>query len=601
MINDQLLPGSEVPATDTATEPHDRCHTSRLQFAGSQEWTALECLQILHRRRATLLSMIGTGVLVATLVSVLQPRKYRSEAVLEIQGVNENFLDARDIYPTTPSSTDAGGTYLQTQAELLQQDVLVKKVVRKLGLEARLGPRSPNFESAVEMVKRNVQIVLARGSRIVRIVAVARDPQLAADIANAMAQTFIEQTLDSKQQAAQQTYTSLSQQLRELRRKVQMSEAALAADRPVPERFSETMASAISHDMLRRDVELNRRFYDSMAQRVNEAQVASAVYQSNIRLAGPAQPASRAYRPNVPLNLGIGMLGGIVLAIGWVMLSEQSNSLLLAPGDAGMYLTLPELGAIPQVANPGLVVCGRNLAGNGTRHVTPSILNRELAKLSEPFRATLASILSTGSNGDRPHILVVTSAQAMEGKTTVVSNLGVGLAEIGNKVLLIDGDMRRPQLHRVFNQANTWGLSDVLSETNAVEELPLDVLVRKTSVPRISLLPSGAFVDNIFGLLWASRLARLLPRFRSEFDYVLVDAPPCLEFADARIMARHADQLLFVVRANHTDRRTAQAAVQRLLLDGISVMGVILNRCDPSQRYTYNYPTYCGFKKQGLT
>jgi receptor protein-tyrosine kinase len=601
MMNDRLLPGSELPATDTATEPSDRCHTSRWQFAGSQEMTALECLQILYRRRTTILALIGACLLLAALASVLQPRKYRSEAVLEVQGVNENFLDARDIYPTTPSSADASGTYVQTQVDLLQQDALVGKVVTKLRLETRLGPRSPNLESAVEMVRKNVKIVLARGSRIVRIVAEARDRQLAADIANTMARIFIEQSLESKQQAAHQTYMSLSQELQVLRRTLQTSEAALASDRPAAgDPSGPGMASAISHGMLRRDVELNRRFYDSMAQRVKEAQVASAVYQSNIRLVGPAQPPSRAYKPNLTLNLGIGMFGGIVLAIGWVMISEQSNSLLRTPGDAGMCLTLPELGAIPQVANPGLVMRGHNLLGDGTRHVRPDILNRELEKRSEPFRAALASILSTGSNGHRPRVLVVTSAKAMEGKTTVVSNLGVGLAEIGKKVLLIDGDMRRPQLHSLFNQANTWGLSDVLSEKNAIEELPLDVLVRKTSVPRISLLPSGPFVDNIFGLLWAGRLAKLLPRFRSEFDYVLVDAPPCLEFADARIVARYADQLLFVVRANHTDRRTAQAAVQRLLQDGISVMGVILNRCDPSEKYTYSYPGY-SYKKQGLT
>jgi receptor protein-tyrosine kinase len=95
-------------------------------------------------------------------------------------------------------------------------------------------------------------------------------------------------------------------------------------------------------------------------------------------------------------------------------------------------------------------------------------------------------------------------------------------------------------------------------------------------------------------------MARLFPRFRQEFDYVLVDAPPCLEFADARIMARHADQLLLVVRANYTDRRTAQAAVRQLLLDGIPVMGVILNRFSPTQNDMYRYAFHDSLKRQGL-
>ena len=182
----------------------------------------------------------------------------------------------------------------------------------------------------------------------------------------------------------------------------------------------------------------------------------------------------------------------------------------------------------------------------------------------------------------------------------MVSNLGIGLAEIGNKVLMIDGDTRRPRLHKIFDQANSWGLSDVLREKNAIEDLPLDALVKRTKIPRLCLLPSGVCVDNIFALLWSGRLARLFPRFRQEFDYVLVDAPPCLEFADARIMARYADQLLLVVRANHTDRRMAQAAVRRLLLDGSRMMGVILNRCNPAQSEMYRYASYYGLDRQGL-
>ena len=126
------------------------------------------------------------------------------------------------------------------------------------------------------------------------------------------------------------------------------------------------------------------------------------------------------------------------------------------------------------------------------------------------------------------------------------------------------------------------------------------MLVKKTKISGLSLLPSGVCVDNVFGLLCSGRMERLLPRFRKEFDYVLLDAPPCLEFADARIMARYTDQLLLVVRADYTDVRTAQVAVQRLLLDGISVMGFILNRCDQAQSNLYPYDFQYSLGRQGL-
>ena len=176
-----------------------------------------------------------------------------------------------------------------------------------------------------------------------------------------------------------------------------------------------------------------------------------------------------------------------------------------------MYLTLPELGVIPQMPNRMLIRHCLPSSRDAILGVEPIGTEQQHSELSESFRATLASILSAGRNGEQQQVLVVTSAQPMEGKTTVVSNLAIGLAEIGSKVLVIDGDMRRPRLHKVFDLANSWGLSDVLREKNAIEDLPLDVLVKKTTVPGLYLLPSGVCVDNIFGLLWSGRMAATTP------------------------------------------------------------------------------------------
>jgi len=595
-----------------------------------QEWSAIECLRTLYKRKATLIYIVGASVIAAGLISSGQPRWYRSEASLEIQGINENFLSTRDIYPTVASGVDSSGTYVQTQAEILQQDALIEQVVRKLHLETRpdfqrspsfwnrfrwlSGPGSasvPDVRNAADIVKEHVKIVSSRMSRILRIVCDARNPQVAADLANALAQAFIEQSIEARNHAAQQTHAALSLQLAELRTKLFKSEVQLAAvgrglpfglhtQRPFPG-GSILSGELTAYNTLKREVESDRRFYETMSQRVNDARVAAAVRQSNIGLVGPARPAAHPYKPNLPLNLAIGMFGGLILAIGWAMLQEQTNSFLRTPGEAGLYLTLPELGAIPQVPNLDIHGLSLQRSNNGDLRVDRAVKEQQLSGLSESFRATLASILSARRSGDHAHILLVTSAQPMEGKTTVVSNLAIGLAEIGSKVLLIDGDMRRPRLHKMFDQANSWGLSDILREKNAIEELPLDALIKKTAVSGVYLLPSGVCADNIFGLLWSGRLARLLPRFRQEFDYVLLDAPPCLEFADARIMARHIDQLLLVVRANYTDKRVAQAAVQRLLEDGIPVMGVILNRCDPALSDMYRYAFHYGLNRQGLT
>jgi receptor protein-tyrosine kinase len=582
----------------------------------------MECARTLYRRKATLLWIAFFGVIAAALLSLAQPRTYRSEASIQVQGVNENFLNLRDIYPTAAPSAD-NAVYVQTQADMLQQDALIEQVVRRLHLEERreyqtgfslwdrfrpargaAAAQVPAARAAAEEVKKNLQIVASRGSSIIRIVCQARDPQLAADIANTLAHTFIEQSIETRQRSAQQTYASLSGDLKEIRHRILQSEGELRAyergstgSRGAGGQHKAAAdqggsASMTPYSALKRELDGNRQFYEAMSRRADEAGVASTLRQSNFRLVGPAEAAVHPFKPNVPLNLLLGLIGGLAIAIGYVMLQEQTNSALRVPGDAGAYLALPELGAIPKAEKREFAVLGSLRGSNGKLRVERASLEHPSSDVSESFRATLASILSAAENGNHTHTLVVTSSRPNEGKTTVVSNLGIALAEIGNKVLLIDGDMRRPRLHKVFDQVNSWGLSDLLREKNAIEELPMEVLVKKTAVSRLCLLPSGTGTDNIFSLLCSGRMSRLLPRFRQEFDYVLVDAPPCLEFADARIMARYAERLLLVVRADYTDRKTAQAAVRRLLLDGLPMMGVVFNYWDPTHNDLYGYARY---------
>ncbi len=534
----------------------------------------MDCMRILLRRKTTLLWITGITALGALLITSWQPHVYQSRASIEVQSFNENFLALRDIYPTAASSFDAG-LYVQTQVELLQQDSLIEEAARKL----RLGER-PEFQPSAALVsklRQHIRIVPSRNSRIIQIVCDARDAQLAADLANTLARSFIEQSVETRQRAARQTYESLREQLDELRREL-LQPVARTTAKLGAERGGGTS-----------EADANQRFYKAMLEKANDARMASVVSQANIRLIAPAEPATRPYKPNLMLNLALGTLGGFVLAIGWVLLQEQNTSGLHAPGEAGTYLALPELGAIPNDGARIRSALGLFSSRNGKLRVERAVLEQASSSLSESFRSTLASILGA-RNGDSPHVLVVTSSRPMEGKTTVVSNLGIALAEIGGKVLLIDGDMRRPQLHRVFDQSNGRGLSDLLREVNATNELPLDMPVKKTAVPHLYLLPSGACADNLFGLLYSGHMSQILSRFREEFDYVLVDAPPCLEFADARNMARYADGLVLVVRANYTSRKTAQAAVQRLECDGIRVTGVVLNRWDPSRSNLYGYP-----------
>ena len=376
---------------------HQGCRPSCGHSVITEEWSIADCMRILLRRKATLLWITGIGSFRRPPDHQPgNPHVHQSRASLEVQSFNENFLALRDIYPTATSSFDAV-LYVQTQVELLQQDSLIQEAARKL----RLGER-PEFQppaALVSKLRQHIKIVPLRNSRIVQIVCDARDAQLASDLANALARTFIEQNIEGRQRAARQTYESLRQELDALRHELLQPVARSAAK---PGAGGERGAGMSEADA-------NRRFYEAMLEKANDARMASVVSQANIRLIAPAEPAARPYKPNLMLNLALGILGGFVLAIGWVLLQEQSTPALHAPGEAGTYLALPELGAIPNDGANGKLRVERAVLGAGV-FVSIGVVSRV------PWR-----ILSR--NGDSPHVLVVTSSRPMEGKTTVVSNL----------------------------------------------------------------------------------------------------------------------------------------------------------------------------------
>lgn len=350
------------------------------------------------------------------------------------------------------------------------------------------------------------------------------------------------------------------------------------------------------YNQLKNNLDTTRQVYDSMVQKMSEARIASAIRPMNIRLVGPAEPPSTPYKPNTPLDVGVGLFAGMIFGVGCAMLLEQSNKRIRAPGEmVTISPMLTELGTIPQA--PRLGMLGARLLGSGAGgqgRVERIAWEQKDSEFSESFRAVLASILLPARNQESPRVFVVTSPRPGEGKTTVSSNLAIALAEIKHRVLLIDGDLRRPRLHEIFDVANTTGLSDLLCEKESILDLPCEQLVQKTPIPNLFLIPSGPGPDGIFNHLYSPRVVRLLDRLREDFDHVIIDAPPTLEFADARVLARSSDGVILVFRANQTDRRTALAVVEQLGRDRIPILGTVLNDWNPKSPGNYGDYSYRG-------
>jgi len=377
---------------------------------------------------------------------------------------------------------------------------------------------------------------------------------------------------------------------------------------------SNESSKSIQYNLMKREVDTNRDLYQSLMHRVKEAGVASAITASTSRIVDRAKPPLAPYKPNTLLNAGLGLFAGLFLGVAMAFGRERSDRTVRLPGEMHFHLRVPELGVIPRfqgVASgsrkrahlaadkarsvlSGMGLNGKASNGSSKAHATDLVTwQREPSADAESFRAALTSILFC-RNGRPPAVIAFSSPQSGEGKTTVVSNLAVALAEINRRVLVIDGDLRKPRLDRILGEPNGWGLSDLLRENEPLQGRPLDYLVQKTKIPNVHAVFSGRRTSNASNLLHSPRLSELLSRFRQEFDAVLIDAPPVLGLPDARVLGHMADGVILVLRAGQTTLETARAARQRLAEDGTVVLGTILNAWDPREaKYGYySYSTY---------
>jgi succinoglycan biosynthesis transport protein ExoP len=369
---------------------------------------------------------------------------------------------------------------------------------------------------------------------------------------------------------------------------------------------------SVQYNILKREVDSSRTLYESMLGRVKESGIAAAMRASNIRVVDDALPPTAPYKPSFPRNAALGLFGGLFLGAAVLIVRDRCDRTIRNPEDASLYLGVSELGVIPaasharrhssygrkRVRGAGSSPAGPN--GSSAVLLAPAPGTLDLITFTDPssmmaesFRTTLTSILFSGQNGTRPRTLVFTSAHPSEGKTTVVANLGIALAEAGQKVLLIDGDMRKPRLQTIFNVSEVMGLADLLRDrtTPAVEALA--TMVQESKIPGLSVLPAGPPTSAATNLLYSPQLAELIRTARSIYDMVLVDTPPVLNIADARVLGRLSDAVVMVVRSRKTTRDVLKNTCQRFSEDGTKVLGVVLNDWDPrSGASSYGYSNY---------
>ena len=350
---------------------------------------------------------------------------------------------------------------------------------------------------------------------------------------------------------------------------------------------ADEVAKATQFKMLRQDMDSERVIYDSLMQRVREAGLVTMMRATPVRVVDRARPPAIPVSPHRTTTAALGFLFGGIFGIGFVFWSDRNHPRLQSPGDSQQRLNLVELGVVPSSRLDKLTRSSSNLA-----MIT---LENERSLLAESYRAAMNSILFHSEKSKGASAIVVSSPNVEEGKTTIVCNIGIALAETKRRVILVDADLRRPRLHKAFGIENTFGLSDVLS-VNAdggdvdVDTVPLQQLLTPTAVPHLSIVTCGSKGSaNISSLLHSRMLARLLVRLRREADIVLIDTPPLLHISDARVIGRIADGMVLVFRSRSTSVESAEAVQQMLGRDSIRVIGAVLNDFNPATEAKYRY------------
>lgn len=354
----------------------------------------------------------------------------------------------------------------------------------------------------------------------------------------------------------------------------------------------------IEYHRLDRTREQDEKLYNLLLERSKEADLARMMRVNNVRVVEVAPVPRAPVRPRVPLYVGIGLFAGLLLGaiVSWVR--EQLDASLKTPDDVENKLGVTFLGLLPEIRNEDELRYAqrrrrrraRSLpskeAGELTVHLRP------LSGVAEAARAVRTNL--TFMNPDRPYrTLLVTSAAPSEGKTTVACSIAIALAQGGQRVCMIDCDLRRPRLHRIFDRAGSSGVTNVL-----VGDASLDDVIKPTLVDNLWSVPAGPTPPNPADMLQSARFRALLDDLASRFDRVIIDSPPAVAVTDAAIISTLCDGVVFVVRAFKTSKTLSMQGLRALRDIGAPLVGVVLNAVDLN-RHEYTYYHYYYYKRDG--
>ena len=490
-----------------------------------------------------------------------QPPVYEARArYLVGPAIDSPNVDSNDLR----ASSQIGQTY----AELVTTRPIVESVIKKLNLNVN-----------PDTVASNVTATWIDTTQILSIRVRASDPQMAADLANALGDTLIARSPGGPQSLQAQKRQEAMDQIARLQEAIRATESEIDQ---LTNQIQQTTDQVSQRALI---VRLDqRRAQLAAAQRAlaDQYEIVQNSGANQISVMEPAVPDPTPIAPEIQRNVLAALIAGLVLGLAAMLLFEYFTDVIYTPEELRTATGLAYLGGIAR---------HKRLRGSDGSQLVVQARPESLA--AESYRMLRANLRMAGNDIHLPSLLI-TSPSRGDGKTEIAANLAVSLAQAGKQVILIDANLRRPRLAALFGLPEDHGLANLLDTPGPViEPVPIE------SIPGLAVLPAGTPALNSSEILGSPRMHRLLQDLKAQADVIILDSPPLL-YSDALTLAQQVDGVLLVANSGTTGREHTINAVESLRLVGANLIGAVLNRVKPGPAYSY-YPSHLAKRPLALT
>jgi capsular exopolysaccharide synthesis family protein len=536
----------------------------------SEELHLKDYLQVIGRRRGNALLFFITVMFFVTIGTILTTPTFQASVKILIDLESPNVLTTSGNVSLQNPDYYAYKEYFQTQKEVLASRTILQRVFDEFAIS-----KTPDYSKESEPLEkfmRTVKVEPVRDTRLVILSVSNKDPGLAAKIANRIAEIYVKQNL---------YYTTKEELTNLLKNEYLKLEAQLSDNAKIyKEKHPKMIRLRQEMNDMRSKLENLKNStisYDAETEKLQDkySHALTGFKANNVRILDPAEAPKKPIKPKKKINFALGFFLGIMGGIALVFFVEYLDDSLQGIIDLKKLVKWPFLGSIPDIKR----------WGKNNRCIIAS--EKRTDPVTEAYRSVRSSLVYSTPKDSPLKTFVVTSPGPQEGKTTTLCNLGIVFAQSGKQVLLVDADMRKPRLFKVFDRKLNAGFSNFLTG-----EKMLDDVIQKTDIANLFLVTSGPVHPDASELLSSEKMKEFLTQAKEKFDYVIFDSPPVPVVTDAIIISNLVEGVAIVVQKGVTSRRTLRQVSQLLSDAKINVLGAILNKSPVSAaygRYSYYY------------